>query len=192
MPKQIGRYKIRRVIGSGGMGTVYLAEQIGMERPVVVKILHPELTAGSPTAVERFKREARAAARLNHPHVVQVHVFGTTDSGQLFLAMEYVDGHTLADAINTQGRFPEARALKIMDAICGAAETKPDCAYIGQRYPGAEKYLGGARGPEAQPIDDTEGSGPALCAGPRRASAPPATPIRPEPATGDVIASGRW
>ncbi len=114
------QFRVQRLLGSGGMGTVYLAEQIDMERPVVVKILHPELTAGSPTAVERFKREARAAARLNHPHVVQVHVFGTTDSGQLFLAMEYVDGHTLADAITTQGRFPEARALKIMDAICAA------------------------------------------------------------------------
>jgi len=114
------QFRIQRQLGAGGMGAVYLAEQIDMERPVVVKVLHPELTAGSPTAVERFKREAKAVARLNHPHVVQVHVFGTTDSGQMFLAMEYVEGHNLADVIASQGPFPEARALKVLDQICSA------------------------------------------------------------------------
>jgi serine/threonine protein kinase len=114
------QFRIQRQLGAGGMGAVYLAEQLDMERPVVVKVLHPELTAGSPTAVERFKREAKAVARLNHPHVVQVHVFGTTETGQLYLAMEYVEGHTLADCIASQGRFPEARALKILDQMCSA------------------------------------------------------------------------
>jgi serine/threonine protein kinase len=143
------QFRVERLLGSGGMGAVYLAVQIDMERPVVVKVLHPELTAGSPTAVERFKREAKAVARLNHPHVVQVHVFGTTEHGQLFLAMEYVDGVTLADAIATHGSFPEARALKILDQICGALieahgaglvhrDLKPENVMLANRFGNAD------------------------------------------------------
>ena len=75
--------QIGRKLGAGGMGAVYLAEQIDMGRQVVIKVMHPELTAGSPTALERFKREARAVATLNHPNIVQVYVFGQTASGQM-------------------------------------------------------------------------------------------------------------
>src|SRR5690606_42026818 len=86
------------------MGAVYLAEQLDMGRQVVIKVMHPELTAGSAQAVERFKREARAVAQLNHPNIVQVYVFGHTDAGQLYQAMEFVDGRTLTDDIRRQGR----------------------------------------------------------------------------------------
>src|SRR5690606_28397252 len=102
------------------MGAVYLAEQLDMGRQVVIKVMHPELTAGSAQAVERFKREARAVAQLNHPNIVQVYVFGHTDAGQLYQAMEFVDGRTLTDDIRRQGRIPQARALRIMDQVCGA------------------------------------------------------------------------
>ena len=94
------QFQVERKLGEGGMGAVYLADQIEMGRKVVIKVLHPELTAGSPKAVERFKREARAVAQINHPNIVQVYVFGQTDDKQLYLAMEYVDGDDLGVHLN--------------------------------------------------------------------------------------------
>ncbi len=114
------QFKVTRKLGAGGMGAVYLAEQLDMGRHVVIKVMHPELTAGSSQAVERFKREARAVAQLNHPNIVQVYVFGHTDSGQLYQAMEFIDGRTLTDDIKAQGRIPQARALRVMDQVCSA------------------------------------------------------------------------
>lgn len=115
------QFRVVRPLGRGGMGAVYLAEQLNMERSVVIKVLHPELHAGNPGAVERFRREARAVARLNHPNIVQVHLFGELDeTGQLYLAMEHIEGETLSDALERDGRLPTARALRIIDQICSA------------------------------------------------------------------------
>jgi serine/threonine protein kinase len=113
------QFRIDKRLGAGGMGQVYLAEQIDMGRDVVVKVMHPELSAGSETAVERFKREARAVAQLNHPNIVQVYVFGQTDDGQLYIAMEFVDGRPLTTELS-KGRLPQARALRILDQTCAA------------------------------------------------------------------------
>ncbi|MCA9514937.1 MAG: serine/threonine protein kinase, partial [Myxococcales bacterium] len=113
------QFRVDKKLGSGGMGSVYLAEQLGMDRHVVVKVMHPELTAGSPTAVERFKREARAVAQLNHPNIVQVYVFGQTESGQMYIAMEFIEGWTLTEELE-RGALPQARALLILDQVCSA------------------------------------------------------------------------
>ena len=113
------QFHILRKLGEGGMGSVYLAEQIDMGRRVVVKVMHPELTAGSSTAVERFKREARAVAQLNHPNIVQVYVFGQTETGQLYLAMEFVDGRDLTADLK-RGAMPQARALRVLDQVAAA------------------------------------------------------------------------
>ncbi|MCC6620144.1 MAG: protein kinase [Deltaproteobacteria bacterium] len=113
------QFKIVKKLGSGGMGAVYLAEQMEMERKVVVKVLHPELTAMNPTAIERFRREARAVAQLNHPNIVQVYVFGQADSGQMYLAMEFIEGRDLSVEL-ARGPMPQPRALRILDQTCAA------------------------------------------------------------------------
>ncbi len=113
------QFRIERKLGQGGMGAVYLAEQADMGRQVVIKVMHPELTRDNPQAIERFKREARAVAALNHPHIVQVYVFGQAEDGRMYLAMEHVAGRDLAAEI-ARGPIEQGRALKILDQIAAA------------------------------------------------------------------------
>lgn len=88
----VGRYRLIQLLGVGGMGVVYLAEDPALDRRVAIKLLRPDLWGG--TEADVLQREARAMARVSHPNVVQVYDAGA-DHGQLFLAMEYVDGLTL-------------------------------------------------------------------------------------------------
>src|SRR6478672_111337 len=90
-----GRYEIHRKLARGGMAEVYLARDRSLDRPVAVKVLFPEF-ATDPSFVERFRREAQAAANLTHPNVVGVYDWGT-QSGTYFIVMEYVDGQSLAE-----------------------------------------------------------------------------------------------
>ncbi len=113
------QFRILKKLGAGGMGSVFLAEQMEMERKVVVKVLHPELTAMNPVAIERFRREAKAVAQLNHPNIVQVFVFGQAENGQMYLAMEYIEGRDLAHELG-HGPMPQPRSLRILDQVCAA------------------------------------------------------------------------
>jgi serine/threonine-protein kinase len=107
-----GRYEVGELLGRGGMAEVYLATDRVLQRPVAVKILGSWL-ADDGTFVERFRREALAAARLSHPDLVAVYDTGS-DSGLHFIVMEHVPGETLADALGREGRLPAGRA-KLMD-----------------------------------------------------------------------------
>ncbi len=115
------RYDIEGVVGTGGMGTVYRARQRGMEREVAVKVLHPRY-AHDPRAVKRFFREAQAASRLIHPHVVTVFDFGRSVEGHLYMVMELLEGSTLGDLIHYRAPLPPAFALSILSQICDALE----------------------------------------------------------------------
>src|SRR5215813_395158 len=91
LDKAIGfQYRIERLLGRGGMGAVYLAHELALDRHVAIKVLLPE-QAGAPELRERFKREARTAARLTHPNIVPLHTFGEV-SGLMYFVMGYVDG----------------------------------------------------------------------------------------------------
>ena len=90
-----GRYELHRRLGRGGMAEVFLARDLLLDRPVAVKVLFPEF-ANDPSFVDRFRREAQAAANLNHPNIVGVYDWGQED-GTYFIVMEYVDGRSLAD-----------------------------------------------------------------------------------------------
>lgn len=111
--------EIVQCIGQGGMGAVYRAFQIDLDRPVAVKILPLEL-AQDPVFVERFRQEARALARIDHPNIVRI--FGSGVSGDLcYIVMELVEGVTLRDAI-TQRSVDSTAALRIIPQICSALE----------------------------------------------------------------------
>ena len=111
--------EILELIGQGGMGAVYKARQTKLDRLVAVKILPPEW-GRDPAFAERFGREARALARLNHPHIVAVHDFGET-AGLYYLVMEFVDGVNLRQALQA-GPLPPAQALAVVPQICDALQ----------------------------------------------------------------------
>lgn len=106
-----GRYRLVEVLGRGGMGAVYRAHHILMDKPVAVKVLRQEL-ASDTEAVARFHREARSASRLDHDHIIRVTDFGQTDDGLLFLVMELLDGENLAQVLR-RGPLPWRRAATI-------------------------------------------------------------------------------
>ena len=98
-----GRYEIHRKIARGGMAEVYLARDRSLDRPVAVKVLFPEY-ATDPAFVERFRREAQAAANLSHPNIAGVYDWGT-EAGTYFIVMEYVEGQSLAEVGRASGPF---------------------------------------------------------------------------------------
>ena len=113
--KTISHYKIIRQLGRGGMGEVYLAEDLELDRKIALKLLSFEYATDSEFIV-RFKQEAKAAARLNHPNIVTIYEMKQVGD-YAFIAMEYIDGETLAD-LNAKGTLPQNRALEITIQIC--------------------------------------------------------------------------
>jgi serine/threonine-protein kinase len=113
-----GRYELHRRLGRGGMAEVYLARDQQLNRPVAVKVLFPAL-ATDAGFVERFRREAQAAANLQHPNIVSVFDWGEAN-GTYFIVMEYVEGHTLADTIRDEGRLHPDRAAEVTADIAAA------------------------------------------------------------------------
>jgi serine/threonine protein kinase/Tol biopolymer transport system component len=105
----IGHYRIVGPLGGGGMGVVYKAQDLSLERIVALKFLPPELTR-DPDAKTRFLQEARAASALDHPNICTIHEVGETDEGQLYLAMACYDGETLKQRLQ-RGRLPIDEAL---------------------------------------------------------------------------------
>ena len=113
-----GRYEITERIARGGMASVYEAHDLRLDRTVAVKVMHPGMGDDEAFA-GRFVREARAAAKLSHPHVVSVYDQGE-DDGTVFLAMELVRGHTLRDAIAREAPMPPRRALAYLEPVLAA------------------------------------------------------------------------
>jgi serine/threonine-protein kinase len=111
------RYEIHRRLARGGMAQVYLARDRSLDRPVAVKELVPEF-ATDPSFVERFRREAQAAANLSHPNVVGVYDWGAQD-GTYFIVMEYVDGPSLSRVLRSDGPFHPRRAAEIAAEVAG-------------------------------------------------------------------------
>src|SRR4051795_10556471 len=112
------RYRIEREIAHGGMAEVYLARDESLDRLVALKALFPEY-AREPSFVERFRREAQAAANLNHPNIVAIYDWGQ-EAGTYFIVMEYVEGKSLRDVMHESERLEPARAVAIAADIAAA------------------------------------------------------------------------
>jgi serine/threonine-protein kinase len=106
------KYRIDSVIGSGGMGAVFRGTHLQLQRPVAIKILREELVANA-VANARFEREARSAARIEHPYATRVYDYGTLDDGVAYIVMEFVDGSSLREILSRHKRLPAPNAVDI-------------------------------------------------------------------------------
>jgi serine/threonine-protein kinase len=117
-----GKYRIEGLLGRGGMGMVYAAHDMALDRPVAIKVIRPELLP-DPAARERFLHEAQTLARLTHPAIVRVFTCGTLPDGGPYLAMELVRGVDLRRELAAEGRLEPMRAVRILAAVCAAMES---------------------------------------------------------------------
>lgn len=143
-----GRYRVLKRLGAGGMGQVYLAEHEAIEKKVALKVLRTEYSR-KEDIVTRFQQEAISASRIKHPNVLDVFDFGRVESGEAFLAMEFLEGHDLADELAKRSVLEPPRAIPIALQICralGAAHSrgvvhrdlKPDNVFLQRTIDGDE------------------------------------------------------
>jgi eukaryotic-like serine/threonine-protein kinase len=114
----VGRYSLERELGRGGMGVVYLAREVRLDRPVAIKVLPPDLAAHE-TLRDRFMREARTAARLSHPYIVPIHSVDDV-GGFVFYVMSYVDGESLSQRVQSRGPLPPHDVTRILREVAWA------------------------------------------------------------------------
>jgi serine/threonine-protein kinase len=127
--KQLGQYKLKRLIGSGGMGDVYLAEHLLMKRPCAIKVIRPE-KAGDPKVLARFEREVQSTARLSHWNSVDIFDYGRADDGTFYYVMEFLPGMNLAELVRRYGPMPTPRALKLVRQACDALQEAHDLGLV--------------------------------------------------------------
>jgi serine/threonine protein kinase len=164
--KQLGGFELITKIGQGGMGSVFKARQISLDRTVAVKILPPSIAQNNPVFIERFIREARTSAKLNHPNVVQgIEVGKDEATGLYYFAMELVDGPTVKVLLKQQQRINEKRALEIIAGVTQALicaekagivhrDVKPDNILLTSKGEVKLADLGLARGNFDANLDD--------------------------------------
>src|SRR3989449_8475543 len=114
----VGRYSLERELGRGGMGVVYLAREVRLDRPVAIKLLPPS-KATDPKLRERFLREARTAAKLSHPNVIPIHA--VEEIGEfVFFAMAYIEGETLTERVRSRGPLTPSEASRVLRDVAWA------------------------------------------------------------------------
>ncbi|HXI14426.1 MAG TPA: protein kinase [Thermoanaerobaculia bacterium] len=114
-----GQYRVLRLLGRGGMGAVYLARDLTLEREVAIKVVKPASDAQG--MYDRFRREAKTAAKLSHPNIVPLHAFGEID-GMPFFVMGYVRGESLAERLRREGKLPETESRRILAEVADALD----------------------------------------------------------------------
>ncbi len=123
------RYHVMKKLGEGGMGQVYLAEHVKMGRKSAIKVMNPSLMH-DPEAIARFNREAGNASKITHPNVCAVYDFGETPDGLIYLAMEFVEGEPLTDALERDGALPLPRATAIFKQTADALQAAHDLGIV--------------------------------------------------------------
>jgi serine/threonine protein kinase len=124
-----GKYRIEQKLGDGGMGVVYRATHLMLERPVAIKLLLSNLVRDKKST-ERFKREARIAGRIPHPNVTAVLDFGLSQDKFFYLVMEYLEGETLRDRLQYQGLLPLPEVVAIVAQVCDAVDAAHKCNVV--------------------------------------------------------------
>jgi serine/threonine-protein kinase len=142
-----GKYDIIRVLGKGGMGVVYEARHRLINRRLAVKLLHAEF-AEECNIAERFRREAKAASAIGHDHIVDITDMGFTDQGELFIAMEYLEGEDLSNVLQEVNRFTPQRACHIMIQVLSALEAAHSKGIVHRDLKPANIFLLNNRGAE--------------------------------------------
>lgn len=118
----VEKYRLDRLLGRGGMGAVYAATHVELDRPCAIKLLLSDFTSDAD-ALERFRREARAAARLNHPNVADTYDYGVLPDGGAYIVMELVEGQTLREFMDAASAMPIAEAAEIAKQIAAGVDT---------------------------------------------------------------------
>jgi eukaryotic-like serine/threonine-protein kinase len=117
--ERIGQYRLKRILGFGGMGAVYLAEHVMLRRPCAIKLIRPD-QAGDPRTLLRFEREVQATATLTHWNTVEIFDYGHTEDGTFYYVMEYLPGMNLEDLVEQHGPMPPERAVHLLRQVCQA------------------------------------------------------------------------
>jgi serine/threonine-protein kinase len=117
--QRIGQYRLKQILGFGGMGAVYLAEHVMLRRPCAIKLIRPD-QAGDPRTLVRFEREVRAAATLTHWNTVEIFDYGHAEDGTFYYVMEYLPGMNLQDMVEQHGALPPERAVHLLRQVCQA------------------------------------------------------------------------
>lgn len=117
--ERIGQYRLKRILGFGGMGAVYLAEHVLLRRPCAIKLIRPD-QAGDPRTLLRFEREVQATATLTHWNTVEIFDYGHAEDGTFYYVMEYLPGMNLEDLVEQYGPMPPERAVHFLRQVCQA------------------------------------------------------------------------
>jgi len=117
--QRIGQYRLKHVLGFGGMGAVYLAEHVLLRRPCAIKLIRPD-QAGDPKTLIRFEREVQATATLTHPNTVEIFDYGHAEDGTFYYVMEYLPGMNLQDLVEQHGPMPPERAVHLVRQVSQA------------------------------------------------------------------------
>lgn len=117
--RKLGQYQLKRRLGSGGMGEVYLAEHVLLRRPCALKLIHPQRAADAQY-LHRFEREVQVMATLSHPNTVEIFDYGHAEDGTFYYVMEYLPGLTVEELVQGHGPLPPQRAVHLLRQVCGA------------------------------------------------------------------------
>ncbi|MDF1814177.1 MAG: serine/threonine-protein kinase, partial [Verrucomicrobiales bacterium] len=137
--EQLPSFEVEQLLGRGGMGAVFRARQLNLDRTVAIKIL-PPVFAGDEAFAKRFEREAKSLAKLNHPNIVQIYDFDRSEAGFYFFVMEYVDGTDFHHLIRS-GELDPARALQAVSQICDALAYSHEQGFIHRDIKPANIFL---------------------------------------------------
>jgi eukaryotic-like serine/threonine-protein kinase len=147
------KYEIQEVLNRGGMGVVYRARHLLLDRPVAIKCIAEALTY-DPSIWKRFEHEAKSASLLNHPNIITIHDFGVTKSGDLYLVMEYLEGASLNDFIELNAQLNERTCARIFTQVCDALAHAHSIGILHRDLKPTNIFIGsGSRGPHVKVLD---------------------------------------